>query len=299
MQIFNDFGVYWQMVTCRCTLTSPSLAVHPLPSSLRSVTLCCLQSNTIPQQGRLSDLVVKFSRKSLVSLASAAVIQQRWSDPMLFLQALHTSCFPKYRHCPHSHKHNSHSSLSVHVLYLVLSAPTSKTWKTAKLSLSQIMSWQYWVLPFPQTPWVCTAQKAQILHVHAHIHILSLIHLIFTKASWYQADKQCKVKYFFPSPTRSEEARCCTVRLSYRKLHSNSLLSIHTFPWTAKSISIPLNTWLCTLVLNAAIYQLYFTARVLFAIHLLPENRGFCFPFPGGRPVAANATALFADSGDA
>lgn len=219
--------------------------------------------------------------------------------PMLY-HALHpSSCFPKYRHSPHSHIRNSYSSPSICVLYLVLPVPTSKTQKTAKLSLSQITSWQYWVPPFPQTPRVCTTQKAQILHVHAHIHTLCMIHLTFTKVSWYQADMQCKVKYFIPSPTHSAEAHCCTARLSFRKLHSNSLLSIHTFPWTVKSISIPLNTWLCTLVLNAAIYQLCFTARDLFAIHLLPENRGFCFPFPRGRPVAANVTALFADSGNA
>lgn len=146
-------------------------------------------------------------------------------------------------------------------------------------------------LSFPQTP-----KNLYYKESSAHIHIW-VIHLTSTEASWYQhhTDIQHRSKCSCPF-----SHPFCSSSLSYsqdldRKSQSNSMLSIHTFLWTVKSIAIPLNTWLCTLLLNAAIYQPCFTARNLLAAHLLPENWGLCFPFAGGRPVAAGAAAAFAD----
>lgn len=187
----------------------------------------------------------------------------------------------------------------LHVPYRSLPAPSSRNQKTAKLSLGQNVSEQYCVslLP-PNTVFLYYTDSSAPVCAHTYTP-LSLMHLSSTKAWWYQADmKYARLKTPIPAPTHSAEAHYCTFRLPGRKVHSNSTLSICTFPWMVKSIAIPFNTWLCTLVLNTAIYQRSFTARVLLGTHLVPEDQGLGFPFPEGGPAAAGATVPIADSGN-
>lgn len=159
------------------------------------------------------------------------------------------------------------------VLYVPYSsspAPSSRNQKNAKLSLGQNVSWQQCSPLPPNTVLLYYAESSVPACAHT-----CLIHLTSTKAWWHQADAQyTRLKTPIPAPAHSAGAHYCTLRLLDRKVRSNSTLSICTFPWTVKSIAIPFNTWLCTLVLNTAVYQLNFTARVLLATHLLPENRG-------------------------
>lgn len=147
-------------------------------------------------------------------------------------------------------------------------------------------------LSFPQTPKSCTIRKAQHTYTCEWFILILWKHHDTSIMLTHNAGVNAPVR----SPTHSAEAHCCTVRILDRKSQFNAMLSIHTFLWTVKSIAIPLNTWLCTLLLNAAIYQLCFTAKNLLAAHLLSENQELCFPFAGGRPVAACAATAFADS---
>lgn len=165
---------------------------------------------------------------------------------MLFSPSFHTSsCFSKYRNSPHSHLHDWYSSPRCSVCPTCLcQLASSQDNKPEDCKAFPRPKRELAILYF------LSSSKHRVLALHrklsscTHAHTsLSLIHLTSTKASWYQADMQyIRLKTPVLAPTYSAEAHYHTMGLLDRKVCSNSMLSICTFPWTMKSIAIPFNT---------------------------------------------------------